>query len=200
MRIGLVFVFVFLAGGVYSQKFPSDFWHEGKIVLEGGDTLKGNVKYSMQNDLLQFEASGRLESFSARKVQFFEIFDQTVKRYRQFYSIPYTTSGEYRAPVFFELLSEGRMTLLCREALEYRTTSSPYYYYGSSTRMVLVNKFFLLKDNGVIEPFVGKKSDFIYLTGNKGELVEKYMKANKLNVDNKNQFAQIVDYYNSLYK
>lgn len=200
MRIGLVFVFAFFFSGVCAQKFPSDFWHEGKIVLEEGDTLRGNVKYSMQNDLLQFESGGRLESFSARKVQFFEIFDQTVKRYRQFYSIPYTTSGEYRAPVFFELLSEGRMTLLCREALEIRTTSSPYYYYGSSSRLVLVNKFFLLKDNGNIEPFVGKKSDFVYLTGNKGELVEKYMKANKLNVDNKYQFAQIVDYYNSLYK
>lgn len=196
----MVIVFVLLAGGVWSQKFPSDFWHEGKIALEGGDTLKGNVKYSMQNDLLQFESAGRLESFSARKVQFFEIFDQTTKRYRQFYSIPYTTSGEYKAPVFFELLSEGRMTLLCREALEMRTTSSPYYYYGTSSRMVLVNKFFLLKDNGSIEPFVGKKSDFIYLAGNKGELVEKYMKANKLNVDNKYQFAQIVDYYNSLFK
>jgi hypothetical protein len=200
MRVGFFLVCLFFAGEIYSQKFPSDFWHEGKIILEQGDTLRGNVKYNMQNDLLQFESAGRLESYTARKVQFFEIFDQTVKRYRQFYSLPYTTSGEYRAPVFFELLSEGHMTLLCREALEYRTNANPYYYYGSSTRMVLVNKFFILNDKGGIEPFVGKKSDFVYLTGNKGELVERYMKANKLNVDNKYQFAQIVDYYNSLYK
>ncbi len=200
MRIGFVLFFLLAAGEGYSQKFPSDFWHQGKIVLEQGDTLKGNVKYNMQNDLLQFESNGRLESYTARKVTFFEIFDQTSKRYRQFYSLPYTTSGAYKAPIIFELLSEGNMTLLCRETVEARTTSSPYSFYGTSSRLVLVYKFFLLKENGNIEPFAGKKNDFIYMTGNKGDLVEKYMKANKLKIEDKYQFAQVVDYYNSLFK
>lgn len=200
MRIVGIFFLVLLTSVVYSQRFPSDFWHEGKMVLEDGDTLRGNIKYDLQNDLLQLDASNRLESFTARKVLFFEIFDKTIKRYRQFYSLPYTTSGQYKAPVFFELLSEGKITLLCREALEYRNYPSSFYYYGSTTRLVLVNKFFLLKDNGTIEPFIGKRSDLIDLLGNKGEPVEKYMKANRLNVDDKYEFAQIVSYYNSLYK
>ena len=200
MRIVGIFFLVLLTSVVYSQRFPSDFWHEGKMVLEDGDTLRGNIKYDLQNDLLQLEANNRLESFTARKVLFFEIFDKTIKRYRQFYSLPYTTSGQYKAPVFFELLSEGKITLLCREALEYRNYPSSFYYYGSTTRLVLVNKFFLLKDNGTIEPFIGKRSDLIDLLGNKGESVEKYMKTNRLNVDDKYEFAQIVSYYNSLYK
>ena len=200
MRIVGILFLVLLTSVVYSQRFPSDLWHEGKMVLEDGDTLRGNIKYDLQNDLLQLEANNRLESFTARKVLFFEIFDKTIKRYRQFYSLPYTTSGQYKAPVFFELLSEGKITLLCREALEYRNYPSSFYYYGSTTRLVLVNKFFLLKDNGTIEPFIGKRSDLIELLGNKGEPVEKYMKANRLNVDDKYEFAQIVSYYNSLYK
>lgn len=200
MRIVGIFFLVLLTSVVYSQRFPSDFWHEGKMVLEDDDTLRGNIKYDLQNDLLQLDANNRLESFTARKVLFFEIFDKTIKRYRQFYSLPYTTSGQYKAPVFFELLSEGKITLLCREALEYRNYPSSFYYYGSTTRLVLVNKFFLLKDNGTIEPFIGKRSDLIDLLGNKGEPVEKYMKANRLNVDDKYEFAQIVSYYNSLYK
>ena len=200
MRIVGIFFLVLLTATAYSQRFPSDFWHEGKMVLEDGDTLRGNIKYDLQNDLLQLEANNRLESFTARKVLFFEIFDKTIKRYRQFYSLPYTTSGQYKAPVFFELLSEGKITLLCREALEYRNYPSSFYYYGSTTRLVLVNKFFLLKDSGTIEPFIGKRSDLIYLMGNKGEPVEKYMKTNRLNVDDKYEFAQIVSYYNSLYK
>ena len=200
MRIVGIFFLVLLTSVVYSQRFPSDFWHEGRMVLEDGDTLRGNIKYDLQNDLLQLEANNRLESFTARKVLFFEIFDKTIKRYRQFYSLPYTTSGQYKAPVFFELLSEGKITLLCRETLEYRNYPSSFYYYGSTTRLVLVNKFFLLKDNGTIEPFIGKRSDLIDLLGNKGESVEKYMKTNRLNVDDKYEFAQIVSYYNSLYK
>ncbi len=200
MKVGALLFFIFLAAAVHAQQFPSDLWHEGKIVLEEGDTLRGNVKYDLQNDLLQFEKGGGLESFTARKVLFFEIFDKTVKRYRQFYSLPYTTSGQYKAPVFFELVSEGKMTLLCRESLEYRSYPSSFYYYGSTNRLVLVNKFFLLNEKGFIEPFNGKKSDLIYLMGNQGDPVERYMKTNKLNIDHKYEFAQVVDYYNSLFK
>ena len=200
MKVGALLFFIFLAAAVHAQQFPSDLWHEGKIVLEEGDTLRGNVKYDLQNDLLQFEKGGSLESFTARKVLFFEIFDKTVKRYRQFYSLPYTTSGQYKAPVFFELVSEGKMTLLCRESLEYRSYPSSFYYYGSTNRLVLVNKFFLLNEKGFIEPFNGKKSDLIYLMGNQGDPVERYMKTNKLNIDHKYEFAQVVDYYNSLFK
>jgi hypothetical protein len=196
----IVFLLLVSATRSQSQKFPSEFWHEGKIVLESGDTLRGNVKYDLQNDLLQLDADNKLESYTARKVLFFEIFDKTVKRYRQFYSLPYITSAQYKAPVFFELLSEGKMTLMCRESIEYRSSPSSFYYYGSTTRLVLVYKFFLLQDNGNIDQFVGKRNDLLELMGNKSEAVEKYIKANKLSVDDKYEFAQIVAYYNSLFK
>lgn len=198
MRLLGIIAFFLLWTEVYSQKFPSDYWHEGRIILEAGDTLRGNIKYDLQNDLLQFEKDGRLESLTSRKVVFFEIFDKTSKRYRNFYSLPYAATGQYKAPVFFELLAEGKMTLLCRESIEFKSYPNSFYYYGSTTRLVLVNKFFLLKDNGAIEPFVGKRSDLVYLMGNKGETVEKFMKSNKLSVDNKYQLAEIVSYYNSL--
>jgi len=83
-----------------AQKFPFEFWHEGKIVLESGDTLKGLVKYSMQEDLVQFQTPRTVETYTSRKVLFFEIFDGTIKRYRQFYSLPYAVTGQYRRPFF----------------------------------------------------------------------------------------------------
>ncbi len=181
-----------------AQKFPSEFWHDGKIVLESGDTLKGSVMYDLQNDVIQFSTGERLESYSARKMTFFEIFDQTSKRYRQFYSIPYATSSGYKAPVFFELLAEGKMTLLCRENVEYRNYSNSFYSYGTSTRLVLVYHYFLLNETGTIEPFDGKRADLIRLMGNKGSLVEKYIKSNKLDLTERNEFTQIIQYYNTL--
>ena len=200
MRLSFFLTFIFLSSGAYAQKFPFEYWHEGKIVLETGDTLRGNVKYDLQSDLLEFEKSNKLESFTARKVLFFQIFDKTVTSYRSFYSLPYTVSGGYRAPVFFELLTEGKMTLLCREVVELRSYPSSFYYYGSSSRQVLVYHYFILKDNGTIEPFGGKKSDLLNMMGNYGDTVEAYMKKNKLKVDEKYHLAGIVEYYNSLYK
>lgn len=189
-----------LAGMARGQQFPFEYWHDGTVVLETGDTLTGSIKYDLQNDLVQFSKSGRLQSFSARKMTYFEIFDQTVRKYRHFYSIPYVTSGAYKAPVIFELLTEGKMTLLCRESVEYRSYSNSFYSYGMSSRLVLVYNYFLLKEDGSIEPFVGKRNDLLRLMGPHSDQVEKYIRANKLSMDDRNEFVQIVLYYNSLFK
>jgi len=190
--------FIFSSSNLIAQDWAFELWHEGKIVLESGDTLKGQVKYDLQQDLVQFNIPNKTaEAYSARKVLSFEIFDNTVRKYRLFFSLPYATNTDYKAPVFFELLEEGKITLLGREALEYRTYSNPYFV-GSYTRLVLVNKYFFLKENGNIEEFVGKKSDLLAAMGKKADDVEKFMKTNRLRFDEKYDLVRIVDYYNSL--
>jgi hypothetical protein len=131
-------------------------------------------------------------------VLFFEIFDITIHRYRQFFALPFNTPAGYKSAVFFELLEEGKMTLLSREALEYRTYTNPYYV-GSYSRLVLVYKYFFMDDNGKIEEFTGDKRDLLDLMGKNADDVEKYIKTNRLKVDEKYDFAKIIAYYNSLY-
>jgi hypothetical protein len=193
----LLFLF-FLSTCSIAQQWPFEFWHEGKIMLESGDTLKGRVKYDMQQDIIQFNIPNQTaEAYSARKILSFEIFDNTVRRYRLFFSLPYASNTNYKAPIFFELLEEGKMTLLAREALEYRTYNNAYFV-GSYTRLVLVNKYFFLKENGNIEEFLGKKNDLLEMMGKKAETVEKFIKVNRLQFDEKYDLIKIVDYYNSL--
>jgi predicted glycosyltransferase involved in capsule biosynthesis len=200
MRVILFFILGCIALPLTGQQFASDFWHSGRTVLDSGDTLRGSIKYDMQNDILQVQVDKKLGSFTARKVLLFEIFDETVKRYRTFYSLPYSQAGQYKAPVFFELLEEGKLTVLCRESLEYRTTSSSFYYYGNYTRLVLVNKYFILKENGDIEEFTGKKHDWYELMRAKANEVESYVKSNRLDFDDKYELGRIIAFYNSLYK
>jgi len=186
-----------------AQEWPSDFWHDGKIILETGDTLKGLVKYDLQQDVLQFKQNDRqtsAEAYSSRKVLSFEIFDGTSRRYRIFFALPFSNSGGYKAPVFFELLEEGKMTLLTREQLEYRTYSSPYYFGGSYSRLVLVYRFFFLNENGDITEFLGKRNDLLARMGNKSEDVEKFMRVNRLETTDRSDMTRIVDYYNSLFE
>lgn len=199
MRVLFVSLFFFLFSFTcQAQQWAFQMWHEGKIILEAGDTLKGMVKYDLQQDLVQYNNQrGKVEAFTARKVLFVEIFDRTVKQYRQFYSLPYSVTGSYKAPVFFELLAEGKLTLLSRESLEYRSYSSPYYF-GSYNRLVLVYKFYLLKENGDITEFVGRKSDLLNLMGRQSEAVEDFIRENKLKIEERDDFAKIVKYYNSL--
>ena len=200
MRITLsILFFILTVHGAAAQQWPFELWHEGKIVLETGDTLRGLVKYDLQQDLVQFnDQRSQIEAFTARKVLFFEIFDNTEKRYRNFFALPFGATGNYKTPVFFELLEDGKMTLLSREALEYRTYSSPYYF-GSYTRLVLVYKYFLMDEKGNINEFLGKRGDLLKLMGNKADNVDRYMKTNRLKIEDRYDFAKTVSYYNSLF-
>ena len=200
LKIILFLIFTYSFWPTFGQQFAFEYWHEGKVVQDTGDTLKGVVMYNLQTDLLLFQANSKNQSFSARNVLFFEIFDVTIKQYRQFYSLPYSGMGGYKAPVFFELLAEGKITLLCREAVEYRTYSSSFYYYGTNTRQVLVYKYFLLQENGTIAEFIGKKSDWLDAMEKRSDDVEHYAKANKLSFDDKYELVKIINYYNSIFK
>ena len=178
--------------------WPSELWYEGKIVLTDGDTLKGLVKYDMQKDLVQYTMNDRsAEVFTARKVIFFEIFDEANNRYRRFFTLPFETTSGYKTPVFFELLEEGKMTLLSREFLEYKNFSSPYAI--SYSRLVLSYKFFFLNENGSIEEFSGNKNDLLDRMGRNSGDVEKYMRKNRLKLEDRDDFTRLVDYYNSFF-
>jgi hypothetical protein len=200
MRVLIILLFSLMGITAQAQEWAFELWHDGKLVLVSGDTLKGLIKYDLQQDLVQYNnKKGNIQAYTARKVLFFEIFDTTVEQYRQFYALPYESSTGYKAPVFFELLAEGKMTLLTRESLEYRTVNSPYYY-GSYNRLVLIYRYYLLEENGNIVEFVGKKGELMTLMGKRANAVEDYMKENKLKLDDRNDFAKIVAYYNSFFK
>lgn len=195
--------FVFACAFSFGQRswqktWPSELWHEGKVVLVEGDTLKGLVKYDFQQNLVQYIVSNnKAIILHARKVLFFEIFDETVHRYRKFFALPYGNPSGYKAPMFFELLEEGKMTLLARELLEYRTYNNAFYA-GSYSRLVQTDYFYLLRSDGTIEDFRGNKNDLLNKMGNKEKAVEKYIRDNRLNFDDKYDVAKIVAYYNSL--
>ena len=184
---------------VHAQQFPFEFWHEGKAILETGDTLRGKIKYDPQNDLIQLERNGKYETLTSRKVIFYEIFDAHLNNYRQFFALPYSPSGGYKTPAFFELLAEGKITLLSKESLEYRSSNAGFYY-GTVSRLVLVHKYFLLKEDGSIERVTGSKNEFIDMMGSRSEEVRRYMKTNRLGLERKEEIGRVIGYYNSLFK
>jgi hypothetical protein len=197
-KTSLILFFFSIHFVTYAQTWPFEMWHEGKIVLLQGDTIRGLIKYDLSQDLVQHaHADKSADVYSARKVLFFEIFDATVSRYRQFYNLPFAATGQYKTPMFFELLAEGKLTLLAREFLESKTVSSPYYV-GGYSRIVLSHRYFFLDTDGTVEEFVGKRNDFLDLFGKKSKDVEKFMRINHLQFGEKDDMRRIVAYYNSL--
>lgn len=189
-----------LAGN--SQTFPSEYWHAGEVVTIEGDTLRGQIKYDLDTDIIQFSLDNKntAQAFTARKLLYFEILDKTSNRYRYFYALPFNVSGGYNAPIFFELLHEGRhLTLLTRETIEYKVTNYPYSMGGSYTRLQLVYNYYFLTEKGKIESFSGKKRDLMHVLSKKSSEIKKFIKTNHLRVERKRDLVKIVDYYNSLF-
>jgi hypothetical protein len=194
-----LFIIFFLSQSATSfAQYPSELWHEGKVVLESGDTLRGMIKYDFQQDLVQYALKDqKAEVFTARKILFFEIYEVAIHQYRRFFALPYATQTGYKAPIFFELLEEGKMTLLAREFLEYKSYRSMYF--GMYTKLVLSYRYYFLNDKGEITEFNGTRNDLLQLMGNKADAVETFMRKNHLKTDERSDLVQIIDYYNSLF-
>ena len=106
MRLGsaTTLILILLTFPLCAQNFPSEVWHEGKVVLVDNQTYKGLVKYDLDTDIIQVNVDNTIQAFSSKKVLYFEIFDEGTESFRQFYALPYTVSPGYKTPILFEVL------------------------------------------------------------------------------------------------
>ncbi len=185
-----------------AQYFPSQIWHEGELTLLSGDKLQGKLKYNLEADVVQLNTINTVQTYSARKILFFEFYDQEYGRYRQFYALPYEGTSNYRVPRLFEVLHENTLTLLCREEIvQDNLPQFGYYnYYGNrmGTRQRLDFNYYFLNRDGEIVRYSQKKDDLYNIMDNHQREVRKYIKQNRLKHDRQGDLVRITAYYNTL--
>lgn len=185
---------------LFSQTFSSDVFHKGFLVTTEKDTIKGDLKYDLDANILTVVHRGKTKSFSSHKVFYFEIFDSILNNYRQFYSIPYTVNYDYKIPVFFELVYEGKLSLMAREHIVSQTvnSSSAYWGGGNTTRLVIQYTFYFMNNKGEISYFSGRKKDLLTLMRKKQSDIKDFIKENKLDTDEMADLVRITAFYNSI--
>jgi len=203
----IILFFIFISAIAYAQEFPSEIWHKGKLVLLSEDTIVGNLKYDLKNDLVQINIQNVMQTYSARKILYFEIFDETIESYRHFYALPYQVQANYEVPLLFEVLYEGKLSLLCRE--EIVTESVPQYnsypysnYYGNNpynqSRARLSYKYYFFDERDGIRSYNMKKSELLTFFKKNQQQVKQYINKNKLKYDRMRDLVRITAYYNAL--
>jgi hypothetical protein len=192
-----------------AQEFPSEIWHNGKVVLLSEDTIVGQLKYDFQNDLVQVNIQNVLQTYSARKLLYFQLYDETIKTHRHFYALPYNVQANYTVPILFEALFEGKLSLLCREEIvtesmpNYNTYPYSYYsnpgnqYYNQS-RTRLKYTYYFLGQNGEIRMYNLKKNELMSFFPKYQQEVKQYIKKNKLEHDSIRDLVRLTAYYNAL--
>lgn len=200
----LFFALFYLVGfQVFAQQFPSELWHKGQMVLVSEDTLSGKLKYDMEREIVQVQTAKKLYTFSAKQIFYFEIYDETVEYQRRFYTIPYGLVSSYKTPVIFEVLLEGNISLLAREKIGIRTSQLNNYGYRYSpntsySREVLTYDYYFLDKTGKITYYTMKKRDLLSVLKKREGAVNKFIKANNLNVDRRSDLIRIISFYNGI--
>lgn len=190
---------------IYSQDFPSEFWHQGEVDLKDGTSIRGKVKYSLQEEVesIQVIVNGVIKSYGAQNVSSFEIMDAMTRRQRAFFSLPFKKSKGYVKNHFFELIEEGEpYVLFARERIAEISETSYDPYWGSNfntRRRVLVHDFYLMDMYADIRQVDMRKLDtMLAYFGKYKDKVRAFITINKLDYKDREDFLQIVRYYDSL--
>lgn len=200
MRSAFIIILFTSSVAALGQRFSSEVFHKGFLVTSQKDTLQGSIKYDLEANVLTVVGKGKTKSFSSQKVFYFEIFDEILENYRQFYSIPYNVNFDYKIPVFFEVVYEGKLSLLRREQIVVRSVNntSAYWGGGSVRQTVIEYSYFFLDDKGKITFFNGKKKDLLRFMSKKQTEVRQFIKENRLETDRSSDLVRITAFYNSI--
>lgn len=211
MRFTLSFLLISLNWSIcVAWQFPSEEWHQGEIILTDLTVRKGELKYNLDREAVQIRANNRTETYDASQISSFVFIQKKSNSLRTFYSVPYKTESGYTRPIFFERFIEGKMTLLGREFIATRSlnnglTSRSNFRnsfnnpYGANipTATFLAYKFYFANDKGQIFESTGRTKDIVdYFEDNHNEL-KKFIKKEKLKLDELNDVAKLVRHYNN---
>ena len=193
--LAILFTFVLHAG--YSQEFPSELWHDGKLYLVSDEIISGKIKYDQIKGFVQVDVNEKIYTYSAKSIFHFEIYDITSESYREFYSLPYALVTSYKTPIIFEVLVEGNLTLLSREYVVTKNIQDPFSL-GSYAKEVMVYDYFFLDRVGNITKYTMKKKDLYQAVSKRESQVIEFMKANRLHHDRRYDLIRVIAFYNAL--
>ena len=199
-----------------AQRVDIQEWPKGRIVLTSGDTLHGPITYHRTEDIIRVSLpDGSIQAFAPVNVSSFTVTDERSRIWQTFK--PYLWNrgndySDYKAPAFFELLTEGRYTLVKREILTTRSQNygpmyagynryyDPYGYgYGNMRQQTVVQDLFYINNpKGDIIALRNPKRDLDDLFGSKAREMKEFVKRNNLEYDNARDLARIVSHFNGL--
>lgn len=215
---------VFLVGVVLqtnAQNFPSEQWYVGGVTLNDNSMRRGQVKYDLERDLVQVKIDGRTETYSPQQVVSFQLQVGITSKgreakkpefiHRVFFSLPYANSAGYKRLSFFEVVVEGKATLLAREYIATVSANNAQRVNRWSgrtgswnrqpqnlSRNILAHKMYLGSLDGKITELPSKRKDLLRLLGDHQAMLKDFVKEENLKLDRLYDVAKLFDYYNSL--
>lgn len=200
----------------WAQRFPSEQWYAGEATLSNGEEIKGQIKYDLTLETIQVEISGKINTYNASQVVFFSIKPNKERPDRLFYSLPFRNETGYARPKFFEIVTQGKVSLIAREYIATRTEGmqgrpwigatrydplfnpDPRFNTTPIRREFLAFKLFIVNPKGDIKELGNTKKEVLRAFDDYQSDLKKYIKQEKLKVESIADVSMLVRYYNKI--
>lgn len=183
---------------VEGNPYLTDNWVSGIVTLASGEIYKDvQLKYDLVKDELLFQNS-KGESMSFMKpVNKFTLFGLPGNESKVLqFSNGFKAVEGATAETFYQVLAVGETPLLKR-IFKVVTETKSFNSASAVKTFDQVQILFLVK-NGVPVKIRKDKKSVLEALGDRDQLMEEYIKANKLNLKSEQGLVELVTYYNSL--
>lgn len=87
-------------------------WCTGKITLKNNVVLEGEVSYDLKFEAIKIKTNNLVRTYTAETIADFEMFDPIKYRHRKYVTVDLPMKEGYQRKTFFEVLSDGKITIL----------------------------------------------------------------------------------------
>jgi hypothetical protein len=169
----------------------------GALTIADGTRVEGlKIRYDIYADQMQFILKSDTASINKpMALKSLELEDKTF-----IYEV-YQVSENVVSAGYFELIIEGKLSLLLRRELELEyDVYVPNYGGGGGTKEIMLkknNNFYTIAGKSTARK-IYKKKDFLNAITEHHDLVKNYMKENRISVRKQKELEELVNYYNTL--
>ena len=200
MKKYLVVLLVSVISLAHSVAGPAKpgFWCSGSVTLEDRQVVTGEVSYDLKFNAVQVRHHGVVRTYTAEKVAHFDLFDPVKHRARHYVAIDHPVDESYRRKTFFEVLTDGTMTVLRKTKYVRRPRvtedfRAPHIYLNAVCR----HTYYVFNEGEFfeVEDF---KEQVLPLMSRHEDLVKEYIEQCRLKLRKVHEQMRVVHLYNQL--
>ena len=171
-------------------------WHLGELQLIDDSVIEGEFRYDLLTETIQLlNENNKVQTFTTQQVFSLTLYDQEVNGIRNILVLPYINESGYERPKLFEVIVEGKATLLARGY--FVKWGDPQHPMTLSKHAYIFDGMFIMNEDGEINKILLQRANVANQFGDQQAKLKKFMKKERLKLDDLPDVTKLFEYYNN---
>lgn len=199
--LSLLFFFTFFASHTFAISHEKG-WNQGVIVLHSGEVIQGDLRYDQHLEVVQCQSGGITKAYTVLRVKYFRFQDQYMGIERRFIPIAFNPTSDYKHDAFFEVVTDGPITLLRKHSRWKHLAANPGFMCVNPelgfSNQVIGFEYYVQQPEGLRKVKNFRKEFFPAIMQEHGEKINQFVRENQLKLFMMASQIIVVQYYNYL--